>query len=74
MKFEELTTSPTFKPAMYKKEGNAFKTNAKNDLGNGMTFTLTETLTAKNLVVMELLEKEGKRLTPYETPIVYDRQ
>ncbi|MFZ1524470.1 MAG: hypothetical protein WAT22_06605 [Saprospiraceae bacterium] len=38
-----------------------------------MKFTLIETISATQLIVMELLEKDGRRLTPYETPIVYDR-
>jgi len=39
-----------------------------------MKFTLIETLGKTRLIVMELLEKEGKRLTPYDTPIIYDRK
>ena len=50
-----------------------FYINAPNDLPNGMKFTLIETISATQLIVMELLEKDGRRLTPYETPIVYDR-
>jgi hypothetical protein len=73
LKFSELTTSPTFKPSIYTAHGKSFKCNAKNDLGNGMTFTLIETLSPKQLNVMELLEKNGKSLVPYDTPIIYDR-
>ncbi len=73
MNYTDLVQSPTFKPTFYTRTGNTFQTNAVNDLGNGMQFTLTETFTKNQLVVMEMLEKNGQRLTPYETPIVYDR-
>jgi hypothetical protein len=74
--FNELKLSPTFKGATYRfiNPEKTFTTNAVNDFGNGMKFTLTEILTKEKLIVMELLEKEGKRITPYETPIIYDRK
>jgi hypothetical protein len=74
--FKDLKPSPTFKGAVYTyhPENGTFTTDTPNDLGNGMTFTLTETLSKTQLVVMELLVKDGKRLTPYDTPIVYDRK
>jgi hypothetical protein len=73
---KDLKPSPTFKGAVYTfhPETETFTTDTPNDLGNGMTFTLTETLSKTQLVVMELLVKDGKRLTPYDTPIVYDRK
>jgi hypothetical protein len=71
--FLNLTPSPTFKSAYYIRDNNEFKLNAPNELPNGMKFTLIETISAEELVVMELLEKDGKSLTPYSTPIVYDR-
>lgn len=76
LRFDYLTLkpSPTFKPAMYTFRDHAFHLNAANDLGKGMRFTLIETINDKQLIVMELLEKDGKRMTPYETPIVYDRK
>jgi hypothetical protein len=76
LKYAELKPSPTFKGAVYVYDpvAKTFTTNAPNDLGNGMKFTLTETLSKEKLSVMELLEKDGKRLTPYDTPIIYDRK
>lgn len=76
LKYEELVPSSTFKGAIYtyNEKEKAFETNSVNELGNGMTFTLTETLSLKQLIVMELLQKEGKRITPYNTPIIYDRK
>jgi hypothetical protein len=71
--FNQIKPSPSFKPAFYTRKDNHFYIHAPNDLPNGMKFTLTETISATQLIVMELLEKEGKRLTPYDTPIVYDR-
>jgi hypothetical protein len=36
--------------------------------------TLTEKFTATTLAVMELLEKDGNRITQYTTPILYERK
>jgi hypothetical protein len=72
--FKTISVSKTFKPAVYTLADGTFTVNHPTDLGNGMTFTLIETLTKNRLEVMELLEKNGKRLTPYETPIIYDRK
>jgi hypothetical protein len=76
LQFSKLKPSPTFKGATYtfNREQSTFTANAANDLGNGMKFTLIETLSREKLVVMELLEKDGKRLTPYDTPLIYDRK
>ncbi len=71
--FQDLALSPSFQPATYAFDGEIFTIYAPNDLGNGMTFTLIETFYPDRLEVMELLEKEGKRLTPYTEPIIYDR-
>jgi hypothetical protein len=74
--FNELNLSTTFKGATYKYDElkKEFTTSSINDLGNGLTFTLTETLSKNKLIVLELLEKEGKKLTPYDSPIIYNRQ
>ena len=58
---------------IYTLADDKFTVNHPTDLGNGMTFTLIETLAKNRLEVMELLEKNGKKLTPYETPIIYER-
>jgi len=74
--YNTLQRSPTFKGAVYEWDASkkTFSTRSPNELPGGMTFTLIETFDAETLEVMELLEKEGKRLTPYETPIVYKRR
>jgi hypothetical protein len=74
--FTTLVPSTTFKGALYvwQAKEKTFSTNSVNDLPNGMRFTLTEKFNDKQLQVMELLEKDGKRLTTYDTPIVYDRK
>lgn len=74
--YNTLKPSLTFKGAVYtwNKKSKTFSTNASNELGNGMKFTLIETLTANQLSVLELLEKDGKRLTVYDTPIIYRRK
>jgi hypothetical protein len=71
--YAKIKVSPKFKPAEYQFADGKFSLNAPNDLGNGMKFTLIETITENRLEVMELLEKDGKRLTAYDTPIVYER-
>ena len=74
--YKLLTASPTFKGADYRwnKKEKSFSTVSVNELGNGMRFTLTEKFTATRLQVMELLEKDGKRITQYDTPILYERK
>ena len=74
--YDSLVPSPTFKGADYRwnAKEKTFSTISVNELGNQMRFTLTETFSAKTLWVMELLEKEGKSLTAYSTPIRYERK
>jgi hypothetical protein len=71
--FKTISVSKTFKPAIYTFKNGNFNVNHPTDLPNEMRFTLIETLSKNRLEVMELLEKDGKRLTPYETPIIYER-
>jgi len=71
--FLSLQISPRFAPAEYSLKGDTFTLHAANDWGNGLRFTLIETITRDRLEVMELLEKDGTRLTPYDTPILYER-
>ena len=74
--YDSLTPSPTFKGADYRwnRKEKSFSTVSVNELGNGMRFTLTEKFTATTLQVMELLEKDGNRITQYTTPILYERK
>jgi hypothetical protein len=74
--YTSLVPSPTFKGAIYSWDDKrkTFSTVAPNDLPGGMRFTLSEIFTKDELQVMELLEKDGKRLTPYDTPIIYRRK
>jgi hypothetical protein len=74
--YNSLLPSPTFKGATYtwNAAGKTFTTNTPNDLPGGMKFTLTEKFTKDTLEVMELLEKDGKRLTAYDTPLIYQRK
>lgn len=74
--YTSLVPSPTFKGADYRwnEKEKTFSTVSVNELGNQMRFTLSETFTAKTLMVMELLEKDGKSLTAYTTPILYERK
>lgn len=78
LKFDYVTLqpSPTFKGAIYtyNKASKTFYTKSENELPNNMKFTLIETFSKNQLQVNELLEKDGQRLTPYETPILYDRK
>ena len=71
--FSELKNSPSFKSVAYTKTNRGFYIKAPNDLPGGVKFTLEETIGNGFLEVMELAEKEGKRLTPYATPLMYKR-
>ncbi len=71
--YNDLKDSPTFKPAIYTKTEKGFYLKAPMDLPNGMKFTLEETISAGTFEVMESLEKAGKLLTPYSSPIIYKR-
>ena len=73
LNYGELVDSPTFKPAIYTKTGKGFYIKTPVDLPNGMKFTLEETIGKDSFEVMELLEKGGKSMTPYSTPIIYKR-
>ena len=69
--FNELELRP-FGTAEYELQSDgSFKVNHKADMGNGITFQLIETLSEKGLSVMELVHKDGVKLTPYDTPILY---
>lgn len=74
--YKTLIPSPTFQGADYtwNPHKKSFSTVSVNELGNGLRFTLSETFTSKTLQVMELMEKNGQRLTSYETPILYERK
>ena len=58
---------------VYSKTDKGFYIKAPVDLPNGMKFTLEETIGKESFEVMELLEKGGKSLTPYTSPIIYER-
>lgn len=73
LNYTELIDSPTFKSAIYKKTRKGFYIKAPVDLPNGMKFTLEETIGKDSFEVMELLEKGGKSVTLYSTPIIYKR-
>lgn len=70
-----LVPSPTFKGADYTWDSadKTFNTISANELGNGMKFTLTEKLAKQQLSVLEQVEKDGKQLTAWDTPIIYLR-
>jgi hypothetical protein len=73
--FNDLQVSPTFSSgAIYTlREGTVFYAKTTIQLNAEMRFTLEEYLSKNLLSVMELSEKNGQRLTPYDTPILYDR-
>ncbi len=52
-------------------ETDQFTVNHITDMGNGIIFQLTETLSDGYLSVMETVTKNGVKLTPYDTPIEY---
>jgi len=57
---------------VYHEEGH-FTVDHEADMGDGLTFRLIETLSTEGLNVMELVHKDGVKLTPYDTPILYRR-
>lgn len=71
--FNDLKDSPTFQPAAYQRTKRGFYLKNPIELGNGMKFTLEETIGKGFLEVMELTEKDGKSLTPYNTPLQYKK-
>lgn len=71
--FNELSIRP-FGVAEYTlQEGGHFTVDHLAEMGNGITFRLTETLSDEGLEVMEMVKKNGVQLTPYNTPILYRR-
>jgi hypothetical protein len=70
--YDSLKTSPTFQPANYSWSEKGFYIKAPNEFPNG-SFTLEETISKDKLEVMETLIIDGKKLTPYDTPIIYLR-
>ena len=73
VEYADLKDSPTFTPAVYTKTETGFYIKVPVNLPNGMKFTLEETIGKETFEVMESLEKDGKSLTPYSTPIIYKR-
>lgn len=73
--FNLLVASPTFKGADYtwNVADKTFNTLSPHELGNGIKFTLTEKLAKQQLDVLEQVEKDGKLLTAWNTPIIYKR-
>jgi len=52
-------------------EDGSFKVDHEADMGEGVTFRLIETLSSEGLSVMELVHKDGVKITPYDDPIEY---
>ena len=68
----DLEVNDKFGTAAYQlQEDYSFKVDHPCDFGNGVKFRLTERLSKDGLEVMELYEKNGLKLTPYDTPLVY---
>lgn len=73
MDWNDLELRP-FGTAEYElQEDGSFKVDHEADMGDGLTFRLIETLSLDGLDVMELVHKNGVKLTPYDTPILYRR-
>ncbi len=73
MDYNDLVFRP-FGVAEYTlQETNQFTVNHIADMGNDITFQLIETLSDDGLDVMELVRKNGVKITPYDTPIEYRR-
>jgi hypothetical protein len=70
--YHALQPSATFKPADYTLTDQGFYLKAPN-LFPGGSFTLEETIGKDRLEVMETLIRDGKQVTPYHTPLIYER-
>jgi hypothetical protein len=70
--YQTLRPSPSFKPAVYTQTERGFYIKAPNEFPGG-SFTLEETIGKDRLEVMELLIRDGKQVTPYDTPLIYER-
>ena len=70
--FDELKVKEVFGAAQYVMVDNLFFTvDHPCDFGGGVTFRLVEMLTKDGLMVMEIYKKDGKIMTPYDTPLQY---
>ncbi len=58
---------------VWDEEIQGFKVDHEADMGGGITFRLIETLNMEGLQVMELVHKDGVKITPYDTPLLYKR-
>lgn len=73
MDWNELELRP-FGTAEYTLHDDGYFTvDHEADMGGGLTFRLIETLSDEGLNVMELVHKDGVKLTSYDTPIEYRR-
>jgi len=73
LNYADLKNHAWFGQAEYHMVGDRFHVNHLCEVGEGKTFNLIEYFTPDSLSVMELWKDNGKRLTPYQTPILYER-
>ena len=73
--YRQLTVSTSFTPTMYQYDAlsEAFSLNSTTALPDGGSFTLTETISWNELVVLEDVVINGVHVLPYSTPILYQR-
>lgn len=72
--YNELKINEAFGQASYNNKGDYFTIEHFCEFEGGIKFEFRETLRKNELQVMELYKKDGKQLTPYNTPIVYKRK
>lgn len=73
--YQTLEISKGFAGADYEYDPDkGFLLHAVSQLGNGMQFSLIETISQHRLEVLELMEKDGVSFTGYSTPIIYERR
>ncbi len=75
LRFDYLTLkkNEAFGTASYNFSKGGFIVDHLCDFGDGVSFNLIERLEVGRLHVMELVKKDGVRITPYEDPIIYVR-
>lgn len=71
--YKELLKEEKFGTARFKFHQGHFVTDHRCDFGKGLTFRLTKKLASDRHEVMEMYLDAGESMTPYDTPLIYER-
>ena len=73
LRYEELTPSAKFTPALYEKKDGGWEGGSESMFTPVLKFKLWERFTPEVLVVAESMEMNGKRTFGYDQPLEYRR-